>query len=93
MSEGAATIFWFIFPTNQNQQKANFLDFFIFYPIWIKFGTGANIGKKQSYSGTLLQGSRQEGKSAHKEKVSISISYFPIDIYIGLKRISVYEKN
>ena len=90
MSEGAATIFLFTFPTNQNQQKANFLDFFIFYPIWIKFGTGANIGKTE-LQWNLPPRDPAGRESAHKGKVSIPISHFPINI--GYKRISVYEKQ
>ena len=47
MFEVAATIFRPTSPTNQNRPIAKIFNFCVFYPIWMKFGMGANIGQQQ----------------------------------------------
>ena len=37
-------------PTNQNQPIAKIFNFRVFYPIWMKFGMGANNGPKTSWN-------------------------------------------
>ena len=42
-------IFWLTGPTNQSQPIANLFNFYIFCPIWIKFGMWTTIGQKTTY--------------------------------------------
>ena len=46
MFEMVATIFRPTSPTNQNRPKVKISNFRVFYPIWMKFGMGANNGAK-----------------------------------------------
>ena len=43
-------IFWLTGPTNRSQPIANLFNFYIFCPIWTKFGMWTTIGQKTTYN-------------------------------------------